>query len=120
VYGAYARGLEFYATRLFLRNGAPMFESHRVYPHDIVACAQGIVTFAQGARLDPLWLGQAERVTRWTVEHMYHPTGRFYYQRSRLFVRRYTLMCWCQAWAAYALSEYAIAQARAASALPAA
>ncbi len=98
---AYERGLEFYSSRLFLENGAPKFEAHRTFPHDILASSQGILVFAHdSSRLD-----RAELSAQWALDNMWDPEGRFYFQKGRFLVKRYTLMRWCQAWMCYALSE---------------
>ena len=102
---AYERGLDFYANHLFLETGAPKWLFNRTYPHDIHGCSQGILTFALATSINPTWLAKAKRIADWTLHHMWHPTGRFYYQKTHLFVKRFTLMRWCQAWMSYALSE---------------
>ena len=104
---AYDRGLSFYNENLFLDNGAPKFESHHTNPHDIIGCSQGIVTFSHAATADHSWLARAERIADWTLENMWDPKGRFYFQKTGVFVKRYTLMRWCQAWMCYALLELA-------------
>jgi len=32
----------------------------------------------------------------------------FYYQKNKFYTKRFTLMRWCQAWMAYAMSEYLV------------
>jgi uncharacterized protein YyaL (SSP411 family) len=102
---SYHRGLEFYDKNLFLPSGAPKFQSHQMYPHDIVACSQGIIVFAHAARFDSAWMGRAQNIAQWTIENMLDPSGRFYFQKGKWFTNRYTLMRWCQAWMCFALSE---------------
>lgn len=86
------RGLEFYAARLFNEDGAPRWMSDTDYPHDIHGAAQGILTFARCDRQ------LARRIAGWALRHMYDPSGRFYYQRSARFTKRFTLLRWCNAW----------------------
>lgn len=100
---AYWQGLEFYAERLFNSDGSPRWMSHMDYPHDIHGAAQGILTFA---RHDGHFPGLARRITEWAIANMYHPEGRFYYQQTRLIVKRFTLMRWCNAWMARSLARY--------------
>jgi len=99
----YWRGLDFYAKRLFNIDGSPRWMSDVDYPHDIHGAAQGILTFARHRDRYP---GLAERTVRWTLERMYHPEGRFYYQETRRFKKRFTLLRWCNAWTARAFSSY--------------
>lgn len=101
------RGLEFYARTLFTPAGAPRWMSDVEYPYDVHGAAQGILTFAAHRREYP---GLAARIAAWAVEHLYHPDGRFYYQRTRWYTKRFTLMRWCNAWMARALARFALAE----------
>lgn len=102
----FERGLEFYATNLFLPNGAPKLMSDKVYPFDIHGAAQGIITFAKAAvEYDPTWLDRAEQVAQWTIANMQSPEdGHFYYQKGRFWTKKFSLMRWNQAWMTYALA----------------
>jgi len=100
---AYRRGLRYYHERLFNADGSPRWMSDRDYPHDIHGAAQGILTFS---RHDAEYAGFADKVVSWTLERMYHPDGRFYYQETRFYRKRFTLMRWCNAWMARALSVF--------------
>lgn len=107
----YKRGLIFYRDRLFLPNGAPKWRSDKVYPFDVHSAAQGIVTFAKAAmEFDRTYLNDARRVARWAIENMQAPEGYFYYQKGRFWTKKYTLMRWCNAWMAYALSSLLLAE----------
>ncbi len=103
--GAYAAGLAFYARELFTPQGAPRWMSDVEYPYDIHGAAQGILTFARHGADHP---GLAARVGAWALANMYDPEGRFYYQRTRLYTKRFTLLRWCNAWMARALARYAV------------
>lgn len=98
----YRHGLEFYAQHLFNLDGSPRWMSDRDYPHDIHGAAQGILTFARHEKDYP---DLATRIARWAIEKMFHPDGRFYYQEGRYWKKRFTLMRWCNAWMARALSH---------------
>ncbi len=98
----YRLGLKFYAERLFNPDGAPRWMSDRDTPHDIHGAAQGILTFARH-RDD--WPGLAERIAAWALANMCDPSGRFYYQQTRFYTKRFTLLRWCNAWMARALAE---------------
>lgn len=110
---SYARGLRFYRDELFLADGAPKWMSDRVYPFDVHGAAQGIVTFTKAALdFDRAYLEDARRVARWALQHLQAPAGFFYYQQGRWWTKRYTLMRWCNAWMAYALSSLLLAEAQ--------
>ena len=107
----YRLGLDFYRDHLFARDGRPKWMSDREYPADAHSAAQAIVTFAKAARwLDPSYLECARRTARWALAHLQAHDGSFYYQRGRFWTKRYTLMRWCNAWMAYALSLLALTQ----------
>ena len=101
---AYQRGLDFYAARLFNADGAPRWMHDVDHPHDIHGAAQGILTFSRHRREYP---GLATRIAAWSLRHMYHPSGRFYYQQRRHHMRRFTLLRWCNAWMCRALARLA-------------
>lgn len=102
---AYHRGLSFYAERLFLLNGAPKWMHDRTLPHDVHGAAQGIITFSQAARFRGGYGRFAHKIADWAVTHLYDAgAGRFYYQVGRWRTKRFTLMRWCNAWMARALT----------------
>ncbi|MFP9191284.1 hypothetical protein ACLI4Q_06450 [Natrialbaceae archaeon A-CW1-1] len=95
--------LNFYRTMLYDDEGAPCWDEESTYPRDVHAAAQGIVTFTHSGDLE-----FARKIVDWTLENLYAGDGRFYYQQRKYFTKRFTLMRWCQAWMAYALSEYLV------------
>ncbi|QSG05411.1 antibiotic ABC transporter permease [Halapricum desulfuricans] len=98
------RAREFYREQLFEPDGAPNWDESSTYPRDIHAAAQGIIVFTE--------LGEfafARRIIDWARDTLYAGDGQFYYQQRRFYTKRFTLMRWCQAWMAYALSTYATA-----------
>jgi len=95
------QGLTFYRRELFEDDGAPRWDETSRYPRDVHAAAQGIVVFTAAGEF-----GFARRVADWTLEHLYDGEGRFYYQRRKYYTKRFTLMRWCQAWMACALSTH--------------
>jgi hypothetical protein len=98
--------LSFYRETLFEADGAPNWDETSAHPRDIHAAAQGILVFTEAGNL-----AFARRILEWTVENLYAGDGRFYHRQNRFYTRRVTLMRWCQAWMAYAISEYLLAQA---------
>ncbi|MFP8890753.1 antibiotic ABC transporter permease [Natrialbaceae archaeon A-CW2] len=93
--------LDFYRTVLYDNNGAPCWDEESTYPRDVHAAAQGIVTFTYAGNLE-----FARKIVDWTLENLYAGDGQFYYQQRKYYTKRFTLMRWCQAWMAYALSEF--------------
>ena len=93
--------LTFYREVLFEATGAPNFDEEHAYPRDIHAAAQGILVFSYAGDFQ-----FAERIIDWTLAHLYAGDGRFYFRKQRFYTKRHVLMRWCEAWMAYALSEY--------------
>ncbi|MFB6164396.1 MAG: antibiotic ABC transporter permease [Haloarculaceae archaeon] len=106
-----ADALAFYRQDLFDPNGAPHFDESSPYPRDIHASTQGALVFTYAGDL-----AFARRILEWVFDELYAGDGRFYYRKERFFTRRVTLMRWCQAWMAYAMSEYLAARRGAAAA----
>ncbi len=103
----YTRALDYYRKNLFLPDGAPKWMNNQVYPLDIHGAAQGIITFALAGDLE--W---ATRIADWTIHTLYKGDGNFAYQRARFYTKRFTLMRWCNAWMARALSVLLQTQTR--------
>ncbi len=99
----YYDGLEFYAKHHFKENGAPKWMHDTDYPFDIHGAAQGILTFSRHFKEYP---GLADKIVKWSIDHMYHPSGRFYYQKRKYFTIRFTLLRWCNAWMCRALANH--------------
>lgn len=100
----YRQGLEFYDQNLFLNNEAPKFLFDRIYPIDIHGAAQGIVTFSKAAQYGESDMRKALKIAKWAIDNMQDSDGHFYYQKGRLFTKKFSLVRWNQAWMAYALT----------------
>jgi hypothetical protein len=95
------RALTFYRKRLFDTDGAPNWDEHSTYPRDIHAAAQGIIVFSKAGEFEFV-----RQIIDWVLSTLYAGGGQFYYQERRFYIKKFTLMRWCQAWMAYALSVY--------------
>lgn len=93
--------LEFYRNVLYEPNGAPNFDEDHSYPRDIHASTQGVLVFTYAGDLQ-----FARQILKWVFDNLHVGNGQFYYRKERFYTRRVTLMRWCQAWMAYAMSEY--------------
>jgi hypothetical protein len=91
------RGFRFFKTKFFAASGRPGYYHNRPYPIDIQCAAQAIETFANLADLYHDALPMALKVARWTIEHMQHSTGYFYYRQYPLMVARTPMLHWGQA-----------------------
>ncbi|NIW78988.1 MAG: hypothetical protein GWN16_05780, partial [Calditrichae bacterium] len=101
----YERGVEYYRDNLFCDDGAPKWMNDKVYPLDAHGSAQGIISFVKAAHLDSSYEETAWRIANWTIDNMQNQNeGYFYFQKHRLYTKRFTLMRWCNAWMARGLS----------------
>jgi hypothetical protein len=99
--GTLEDALEFYRDALYEGSGAPRWDESSTYPRDVHAAAQGIIVFIHAGDLE-----FARRIIDWAMDNLYAGNGQFYYQKRKYYTKRFTLMRWCQAWMAYALSVY--------------
>jgi rhamnogalacturonyl hydrolase YesR len=100
-----SRGFDYYINTFFSDDGVPKYYSNSVYPIDIHAPAQLIITLSRLGKLDEHRI-VADKVLNWTIDNMQSEEGYFYYQINRYFSSRIPYMRWAQAWMFYALSEY--------------
>lgn len=96
----------YYQKQLFTKEGAPKNRDNQEYPYDIHGAAQGIITFSKMSRIIPEYLGFAEKILGWTIKNLYSNKGYFYYQKTKWYTKKFTLMRWCNAWMLYAAGEY--------------
>ncbi|HRP55403.1 hypothetical protein [Agriterribacter sp.] len=99
------KGLRYYLYTFFTEEGLSKYYHNRLYPVDIHAPAQLVVTLAKLGKLQQ-HRALAEKVLLWTATHMQDESGYFYYQRKKHFSSKIPYMRWAQAWMFYALSYY--------------
>jgi rhamnogalacturonyl hydrolase YesR len=101
------KGFEYYINTFFTEEGVPKYYNNSVYPIDIHAPTQLIITLSKLGKFH-LYKSKAETVLGWTIENMQSPQGYFYYQINKFFTSRIPYMRWAQAWMFLALSFYFI------------
>ena len=99
------RGFDYYVNHFFLPDGAPKYYDNQQYPIDIHCPGQLFVTLARMGRFAQ-HRDLAQRVLRWTVEHMQDSKGYFYYQLKKGISSKISYMRWSNAFLFYALSYY--------------
>ena len=102
----YLKGVAYYRDNLFLPDGAPKWANDKTYPFDVHGSAQGIISFVKASRFDKNYLVLAEKIANWAIDNMQNKKkGFFYYQKTKLFRKPYTLMRWSCGWMSRGLSE---------------
>jgi hypothetical protein len=95
------RGWHYYRDHFFLDDGTPKYYNHAVYPIDVHSAAQGIITFLDIARDR----AGAERIARWTLDHLWDGRGHFHFQKTRLWTNRVPYLRWSEAWMLLSLAK---------------
>ena len=101
-------GMNYYRDHFFLDDGTPKYYHDSVYPIDMHAVSQAVLTLLNVAHADKD--GEMVRgVLQWAIENCYYPrTGYFYYQITPLYKNRIPYLRWTQAWTYLALTSYSI------------
>lgn len=99
------KGFTYYIDTFFTSEGISKYYNNSLYPIDIHAPSQLIITLI---RLDKLeeYRDLADRVLHWTIDHMQSEQGYFYFQIKKYFKSKIPFMRWAQAWMFYAQSHY--------------
>jgi rhamnogalacturonyl hydrolase YesR len=102
---SFERGMDYYLRTFFLDDGRGKYYNNKIYPIDIHAPAQLIVTLAK----TNLLLTNRDlvgKVMNWTIKNMQDKKGFFYYQIKKGFSSKIPYMRWAEAWMFYAFSNY--------------
>ncbi|MBN2729068.1 MAG: AGE family epimerase/isomerase [Bacteroidales bacterium] len=106
---AYQNGIKYYEEHLFLPNGAPRWANDKTYPLDVHGSAQGIISFTKLASQDNDLKNLSIKIADWAIDNMQNKRkGFFYYQKTSLFKKPFTLMRWSDGWMSRGLSELVV------------
>ena len=98
-------GLKYYLDNFFTEEGICKYYNDKVFPVDIHAPAQLIVTLS---KLDKLQENEnlINKVLGWTIDNMQSNKGYFYYQKKKYSTSKIPYIRWAQSWMFYAFSYY--------------
>jgi hypothetical protein len=99
------KGLKYYLDTFFTDEGKPKYYNNSLYPIDVHAPAQLIITLSRLGILQKN-IDLSNKVLKWTIENMQALKGYFYYQIKKRYKIKIPYMRWSQAWMFYALAEY--------------
>jgi rhamnogalacturonyl hydrolase YesR len=103
---AFERGMDYYLKTFFRPDGAPAYFSDRLYPIDMHAVGQLLVTLSRTGRL-AAHRELAEKTLEWSFDNMFdRKSGCFYYQKLKHLTNRTRYMRWTEAWMFLGLSYY--------------
>ncbi len=99
------KGLNYYLKTFFTEEGISKYYNNSVFPIDIHAPAQLVVTLS---KLEVFKENKEliDSVLNWTIENMQSDKGYFQYQKNKYFNSNIPYMRWAQAWMFYAFSYY--------------
>lgn len=95
---AISSGYQYFKQRFLRTDGSVAYYHDSLYPIDIHACAQAIITLCDLRGEDEDALPRAISTARWTLANMQSRDGEFTYQRHRLWTNRTPYMRWGQCW----------------------
>ena len=99
------KGIKYYLETFFTDKGVPKYYNNSVYPIDIHAPAQLIITLQKVGKLDT-YRELTEKVLNWTIDNMQSNEGFFRYQINKYVTSKIPYMRWSQAWMFISLSIY--------------
>ena len=100
------RGFRFYKENLFTDDGLPKYYHDKIYPIDIHAIAQSIITFVEFQAYHEDNGNYAKRIITWSLKNMQSDNGNFFYQKNIFVKNKIPYMRWSQAWMLLALATY--------------
>ncbi|MEL0651812.1 delta-aminolevulinic acid dehydratase [Algibacter sp. TI.3.09] len=99
------KGLDYYLNTFFTKEGISKYYNNKMYPIDIHAPAQLIVTLSKlGLLIDNIEL--VDNILKWTIKNMQSDKGYFYYQKKKFITSKIPYIRWAQSWMFYAFSYY--------------
>ena len=99
------KGLNYYLQTFFDTQGRSKYYNNSLYPIDIHAPSQLIVTLSKSNQFNE-YKELIDRVVTWTISHMQSQKGYFYFQKRKYYTNKIPYMRWSQGWIFYGLSHY--------------
>lgn len=99
------KGLMYYLNTFFLQDGRSKYYNNKIYPIDVHAPAQLVITLSKLGLLKKQ-SDMVNQVLKWTITNMQNEKGFFYYQKRKYISSTIPYIRWAQAWMFYALSFY--------------
>lgn len=99
------KGFGYYINTFFTKEGIAKYYNNSIYPIDIHAPAQLVITLDKLGKMDE-HRELMERVINWAVDNMQHPKGYFLYQVNKYVTSKIPYMRWSQAWMFLSLGIY--------------
>lgn len=99
------KGFNYYINTFFTKEGIPKYYNNSVYPIDIHAPAQMVITLIKLQKFKE-HKELLDKTLLWTIKNMQSKDGFFYYQINKYFSSKTPYIRWAQSWMFYSLSAY--------------
>jgi hypothetical protein len=99
------KGFDYYINTFFTEEGIAKYYNNSVYPIDIHAPSQLVITLKKLDRMDE-HKALLDKVVCWTIDQLQSPKGYFYYQINKYFTSKIAYMRWSQAWMVLCMGIY--------------
>jgi rhamnogalacturonyl hydrolase YesR len=99
------KGFNYYIKTFFTEEGIAKYYSNSIYPIDIHAPSQLIITLQKLGKMEE-HKELLDKVLNWTIDHMQCEKGYFYYQINKYITSKIPYMRWSQAWMFVSMSIY--------------
>jgi len=109
---SFDKGLEYYLNNFFDGEGRSKYYNNSLYPVDIHAPSQLVITLAK-ANLFDANRQLVDKVLAWTIKNMQSREGYFFFQKRKYYTNKIPYMRWSQAWIFYAFTYYILSTYRA-------
>jgi rhamnogalacturonyl hydrolase YesR len=100
-----SNGFNYYIKNFFTLDGIAKYYNNSIYPIDIHAPSQLVITLKKLNKLDE-YRSLTEKVLGWTIDHMQSKNGYFYYQINKYITSKIPYMRWSQAWMFLSMNVY--------------
>jgi hypothetical protein len=99
------KGFDYYIHHFFTKEGIAKYYNNSIYPIDIHAPAQLMITLEKLGLLNE-HRALLDKVLQWTIVHMQDKKGYFYYQIGKRYRSKIPYMRWSQAWMLLTFVKY--------------
>lgn len=100
-----SKGFKYYIETFFTNEGISKYYSNSIYPIDIHAPSQLIITLQKLGKMDS-HKELLDKVINWTIDNMQSKEGFFRYQINKYVTSRIPYMRWSQAWMFVSMTIY--------------
>lgn len=105
------KGIQYYLSNFISEEGIPKYYNNKVYPADIHAPAQLIITVLKAGSYEH-YSELINKMIIWTIENMQSGKGYFIYRKNKYFSSAIPYMRWAQAWMFYAFSTFILLESK--------